>query len=279
MKGVPAFDIADVIQGTLLKQLVGFFHQDIALPPLFTDTEEADPGAIMPEEYLRKSRGHDPELEEMLGAAINICAHIHHHHRTFQGRENTGDPRPGDMLQAAKQLDGRCQCRPGIAGADNSINPALFVEGKRLHDGGVFFLADGVKGGFIHADNLGGMHQMNPGRRSPMGCQNGPKQSLVTDQADLKVRLARSQDCPGNQFPRASVPAHGIQGNMQCHGAALLLFGQLDNRTTLVCPATRTKTVRQLRLATLGAGRNGYTTQRIVGTTDSGTAMGMSSFR
>ena len=90
-----------------------------ALAGLLADREQADPRALDPEHRLAEGGAEEGELDQVLGADLDVGADVEEEHRLAGDRQLHGERRPLHALEPPQPEGRRRHRRPGRAGADH----------------------------------------------------------------------------------------------------------------------------------------------------------------
>jgi hypothetical protein len=144
------------------------------------------------------------------------------------GRQSTFAPtsshgaqrRPLDSLEDAAQHLHRGHHGAGVAGADQRLHLAVLEEGRGDVQRGVLLAAEGVDRGFVHADDLGGVHHLDRQALRTLLVQQRLDLGTAPHQPDRHAQVAGRLDRGGDGHRRGMVPAHGVDGYRSFHRVA-----------------------------------------------------------
>src|SRR5680860_270888 len=133
---VAALDVAgEVDSGRLAEQRVGGRHLLPPLAPLLADREQADAGTLDAEHGGAEGGAEEGELDEVLGAHLDVGADVEEEHRLAGDRQPHRQGRPLHAAQPAQSEGRRRHRRPGRAGADQRVRATLSDVAGGAHDG------------------------------------------------------------------------------------------------------------------------------------------------
>lgn len=120
----------------------------VALDLLGPHVEQGDPGRDAAQGLCRH-RAHHRELIEMLGTAIHVGAEVEQMTMPLLGRNRRHHRRAVDTGQGLQQVPRQRHQRPGIAGADARVRPAVADQLQRHAHGSVRLATQGLGGTFV----------------------------------------------------------------------------------------------------------------------------------
>jgi len=217
---VAALDIADEVNGQGLEQPERLARQLVALGLLLADGEQSDPRSRGMELGAVKDLAHDAELFEMFRAAVDVGADIEEHGGgAGGGGESGGEGGPLHTRQAAENHLGGGHDGAGIAGADHGGGASIAHQAAGDVNRGVFLAAHRPHHLLIHADDLGGGHELDQlALRAGMGVERLLQLLHQPDQQDAGAAFAGSFQRSFQLRLRGEVAAHRVQGDGQFGG-------------------------------------------------------------
>ena len=109
-------------------------------------------------DHARIDVAHDGELRQHVGRAIDVGAHIHHHHRSaFEGGEGRGQSRPIHAGEHALHQFGRRHHGAGVAGRNEAVRDAVPHQASGHPDGAVALVAHRFRDAVVHGDVFAGV--------------------------------------------------------------------------------------------------------------------------
>jgi len=157
---VAAFDVAEKIDRQSFDELEGITGKVIAFGLFLTDGQKTDArigggGKASAEDGAEINFSHDGELLEVVGLAIDVGANIKHDGCGVGGGGEDGG-QGGAVHSGQNAEDELCgdHCGAGVSGGDEARGGAVFYETETDTHGGVTLMLDGLRGFFIHADEL-----------------------------------------------------------------------------------------------------------------------------
>ncbi len=140
---------------------MGFLDIVRALGFFFTDIQDPDRRPIFFQNIAEINISHDRVLIEMNGFGVDGGTDIQQKRGRFEGREKNADAGTFNAFQEAQFESGRNHRRARMSRRHDRIGLAFFDKVRANGNGGVFFLANRKRGGFIHADKTAGMVDRN----------------------------------------------------------------------------------------------------------------------
>ena len=126
-----------------------------------------------------------------MGLAIDVGAHVEHDGGGVGGGgKDHGQRRTIDAGNDSQDHFGGDHGGAGVAGGDKAVGRAVFDQTEADAHGRVALGLDRLRGLFVHADKLGGMHDLD-GQAGSFGVkrQFGAHHVLLPDQEDPDVTL------------------------------------------------------------------------------------------
>ena len=159
---IAAFHVANEINVEAFEQRQGIARERIALVLLFADREQTDARPFDAQHQARVDLAHQRELLEHLRFAVDIGAHVDHHHRSaFLRREHAGKRGTVHPRNLAQQHLRDGHAGTGVAGGNEAVR---FTRGSqpRADVHGTFpFAARRFGSVVVHGDAVGGVHHFD----------------------------------------------------------------------------------------------------------------------
>ena len=127
-------------------------------------------GDAMPKRWRREDRPHLRELHQPVGLHLGVGAGVEQHGRLTAGhRDDRGDRRPVDTLDAPHPQQRRGHRGAGVAGRDHGGRLAVAHRLGGAHQRGILLATDGAAAVLVHLDDLARRDQREVTDVDPIG--------------------------------------------------------------------------------------------------------------
>jgi hypothetical protein len=214
---VAAFDVADEVdEGVGFDEFAGFFDEGGAFFFFGADVEDGDARVLDAFDGLEVKGGHDGVLVEVGGFGLGVGAGIAEHDGAGLGGEEDGDAGAIGAGEGFEHEDAGGDEGAGVAGGDDRFGLAFLGELDHADDGGVAFAADGIDGGVVHGDDLGGVFDAEFVAGACKGIAEVLADDvLIADEDELIAILEEREGVEGTlqDLCGGLIATHGINGD------------------------------------------------------------------
>ncbi len=154
---VASFDVAnEVDEGVGHDEFAGFLDERCAFFFFGADVEKSDFRVFDSADGFEVEGGHDGVLIEVSGFGGDVGSGITHHDGACMVGKDDGDAGAVCAGEGFEHEDAGGDEGASVSGGDEGVGFSLFAQFDHADDGGVAFVADGLDGGIVHGDDLGG---------------------------------------------------------------------------------------------------------------------------
>src|ERR1017187_507613 len=276
---VAAFHVADEVEVEVFEHGRRGVGELVALVFLLADGEQADTRIGAVQDVARIDRGHDRELAQHAGSAIDVGSDIHENHGSAFGGGEDAD-QSGTLHAGDHTLNyfGGGHDGAGIARGHEALCDAVANQARGDAEGAIAFGAEGFAGAVLHGDTLTGVHNLNGECAVTILHLELPADHiLLAHQDDFDSQIPGGANRPFDFSFGGVVTAHCIHRNGQHVVPKLLLF-DFDNFAAFILPAVGADAVGQLGFVAVGALGQAGGFERIVRAAGAGPLLGVSTF-